>query len=55
MIVRDARYDSNEISALTSLGTMPRPNGAISDCLVEFIRNVNLSGTKTTKVEKLRY
>ena len=50
-IFRGARYDSNEISALISLGTMARSNGAISDGLVEFICKVNLPGTKTTKVK----
>ena len=49
-IFRDARYDSNEISALTSLGTMARPNGAIADSLVEFIFKVDLPGTKTAKL-----
>ena len=50
-IFRDARYDSNEISALISLGTMARPNGAIADGLVEFISKVDLPGTKTVKVK----
>ena len=52
---RNARDDSNEISALTSLGTMPRPNDVISDGLEEFLCKVYLPGIKTANVEKLRW
>ena len=51
----NARDDSNEIYALTSLGTMPRPNDVISDGLEEFLCKVYLTGIKTAIVEKLRW
>ena len=53
--LRNARDDSNEISALTSLGTMPRPNDVISDGLEEFLCKVYLPGIKTANVEKPRW
>ena len=54
-IFRDARDDSNEIFALTSLGTMCWPSDAIYDGLVEFLCKVYLPGTKTTTMKKLRW
>ena len=52
---RNARDDSNEISALTSLGTMPRPNDVISDGFEECLCKVYLPGIKSANVEKLRW
>ena len=49
----NAMDDSNEISALTSIGTMP--NDVISDGLEEFLSKVYLPSIKTANVEKLRW
>ena len=45
---RDARDDSNDISALTGLGI--RPNDAICDGLEEFLSLVYLPETKTANM-----
>ena len=46
---------SSNISALTSIENIARPNDVISDGLKEFSCKVFLPGTKTAKVEKLNW